>query len=364
MRVLSGSGDARVVASDQREEESSPARAGAGTAEGSPGLAGRVPDFFIVGHPKCGTTALYEMLRRHPQIFMPDCKEPWFFAPELHVRTPPRPEGTPRTLEEYMSLFAPAGPGQRAGEATVMYLWSQTAAANIAEIQPDARIVAILREPASFLHSLHLQFLQTYIETETDLRRALELEPRRRRGEAIPKHTYWPQALLYSEHVHYVEQLRRYEAVFPKGQMLVLVYDDFRRENEATVRAVLRFLGVDETHPVETTEANPTVRARSQRLHALVHAVGVGTGPVSLAAKATVKTLTPRRLRRRAFYATQQRMVFAEPQPHDERLMAELRGRFRNEVVALSEYLDRDLVSLWGYESDGNRSIDHQASRG
>ncbi len=49
---------------------------------------GRVPDFFIVGHPKCGTTALYEMLRRHPQIFMPDIKEPWFFAPRAALAQP------------------------------------------------------------------------------------------------------------------------------------------------------------------------------------------------------------------------------------------------------------------------------------
>src|SRR6185312_10090194 len=78
----------------------------------------RLPDFFIAGHPKSGTTALYEALRRHPEIYMPACKEPWFFAPELHVRTPPRPEGTPRTLEEYLALFAGARPDQRAGEAT------------------------------------------------------------------------------------------------------------------------------------------------------------------------------------------------------------------------------------------------------
>ena len=51
----------------------------------------RLPDFFIVGHSKSGTTALYEMLRQHPQIYLPAAKEPWFFADELHERTPPRP---------------------------------------------------------------------------------------------------------------------------------------------------------------------------------------------------------------------------------------------------------------------------------
>ena len=180
----------------------------------APSIAGRLPDFFIVGHAKSGTTALYEMLRAHPQIFMPDSKEPWFFAAELLERTPPRPEGTPRTLDEYRAWFAGARPEQRVGEASALYLWSHTAAGAIAEVQPEARIIAILREPASFLRSLHLQFLETYIETEPDFARALALEDARRQGRQVPRHTYWPQALLYSEHVRYVEQLRRYHEAF------------------------------------------------------------------------------------------------------------------------------------------------------
>ncbi len=280
----------------------------------------RAPDFFIVGHPKSGTTALYEMLRCHPQIYMPDSKEPWFFAPELHVRTPPRPGGTPQTLEDYLALFDAARPDQRAGEATALYLWSQTAAARIAEVQPAARIIAILREPASFLHSLHLQFLQVYVETESDLRRALELEHERRQGRSIPSHTYWPLALLYSDHVRYVEQLRRYEAVFPREQMLVLIYDDFLRDNEGTVREALRFLQVNESYPIDPRAANPTVRARSQRLHGAVHALSVGRGPASLAVKGAVKAFTPRRLRRRVLHTVEQRVVFAAPRPADEQL--------------------------------------------
>lgn len=323
----------------------------AGRAVAAPTAHKRIPDFFIVGNSKSGTTALYQMLRQHPQIFMPDNKEPWFFADELHVRTPPRPEGTPETLEDYMSLFESARPEQLAGEATALYLWSRTSARRIAEVQPDARIIAILREPASFLRSLHLQFVETYVETENDLGKALALEEPRRQGRCIPRYTYWPAVLLYSEHVRYVEMLRRYHAVFPPEQMLVLIYDDFRRDNEATVRQVLRFLGADDTLNVEALEANPTVRARSQRLSELVHAISVGRGPVSLAVKAAVKALTSRRLRRAVLEETKRRVVFADPGPPDEQLMLELRRRFKAEVVAASEYLDRDLVTLWGYDS-------------
>ncbi len=97
-------------------------------ARGGLAPGARLPDFFVVGQPKSGTTALYQMLRRHPQVFMPENKEPWFFASELHERTPPRPAGTPSTLSEYAALFASAQREQRVGEATVLYLWSRTAA--------------------------------------------------------------------------------------------------------------------------------------------------------------------------------------------------------------------------------------------
>jgi hypothetical protein len=309
-----------------------------------------IPDFFIVGHAKSGSTAMYEMLRRHPQIFMPEGKEPWFFASELHERTPPRPGGTPETLEEYEALFEGAAPGQVIGEASVMYLWSRTAAGRIAEVKPGARIIATLREPASLLYSLHLQWVQTYVETQADFRKAIALEQDRREGRQIPRYTFWPQALLYSDHVRYVDQLRRYRSVFPSEQLLVLIYDDFRADNEATVRRVLRFLEVDETAPIEAVESNPTVRVRSQQLHHLMHAVSVGRGPISRATKTIIKAVTPPGLRRGTLNAVKTRMVFTDPVPPDDDLMLELRRRFKPEVSALSEYLDRDLVTLWGYD--------------
>ena len=312
--------------------------------------AKRLPDFFIAGHPKCGTTALYEMLMQHPQIFMPSGKEPWFFATELLVNTPPRPSGTPQTLEEYRDWFDGARADQLIGEATSLYMWSRVAAANIAAVQPGAKVIAILREPAAFLRSLHLEFVQIYVETETDFRTAMELEPERREGRRLARHAYWPQLLMYSDYVRYVEQLERYRAVFPPEQMLVLIYDDFRADNDATLARVLRFLEVDDAVALSKREANPSVRVRSRTLHELVHALSVGHGPLSQALKAVVKSVTSHRLRRRALHLAQRKLVFTEPEPPDEQFMAQLRRRYEPEVRALSDYLGRDLISLWGYD--------------
>ena len=314
---------------------------------------GRIPDFFIVGHMKSGTTALNDALKRHPQIFMSRNKEPWFLASELSGRDVPRPRKqakTPASLEDYMRLFKPAQPWQLAGEASAVYLWSRTAAARIAELQPGARIIAILREPVSYLRSLHFQFVQNYIEPQKDLRKALALEDARREGRQLPRNTYWPDATLYSEHVRYVEQLRRYHALFPPEQVLVLIYDDFRADNTGTLRRVLRFLNVDETVPVRPLHLNPTVRVRSSRLYGLAHAMSAGEGAVARSVRAAVGRLAPRVLTGEAALAFRDRLLYADPKPPDERLETELRRRFTGEVVALSEYLGRDLVALWGYD--------------
>lgn len=305
---------------------------------------GRVPDFFIVGHAKSGTSALHRMLRAHPQIHMPR-KEPSFFVPELVAHAAER---YPNGISDYIAMFAGAAPDQLVGEATTWYLWSKTAAARIAEVRPDARIIAILREPASFLRSLHLQFLRSEIENESDFRRAIELEGEREAGRRMPRRSTRPQLLLYSEHVRYVEQLRRYHDAFGKEQVLVLIYEDFRADNRDTIRRIEQFLGVDDGVPVEPVTANPAVGVRSPRLNEFVRSVYLGDGRTAAALKFAVKAVSSRRVRRGALAALRRAQTDSAPPP-DTAFLEELRHRFRGEVESLSEYLDRDLVSFWKY---------------
>jgi hypothetical protein len=320
--------------------------ASAERGEASAGL--RIPDFYVVGHPKSGTTALYEMLRRHPQIYMSELKEPRFFASDLRARFQAHGVGEhPQTIEQYAALFADAPPGQLAGDASPSYLRSRVAAAEIARVRPDARIVAVLREPTSFLRSMHLEMVQNRVEGELDLRRALDAEALPAAEPAaggVPA----PQ-LRYTDRVRYVEQLRRYHDVFPREQVLVLIYDDFRAENEATLRRVQRFLSVDDTVPIELIEANASVRVRSLRMDDAVNSLRADRGAVARTVRAA-GSLVPERARSGLVSAFRSRLVYAEPEPPDPELAAELRRRFAPEVVALSSYLDRDLIALWGYD--------------
>jgi hypothetical protein len=231
-------------------------------------------------------------------------------------------------------------------------LWSPTAAARIAAAQPQARIIAILREPASFLRSLHLQMLQNSSETERDLRSALALEAERRHGRELPPRATWPAALLYSERVRYVEQLQRFEALFGRDRMLVLIYDDFRADNAGTLQQVLRFLEVEDRPLQAPVAANPTVGVRSLRLHRAMRDVRAGRGRAGRLLRGAVKAMTTRGLRRRVVYPLRRRLAFRDPPAADEALTRELHARFHGEVQALGEYLGRDLVHEWGYDRE------------
>ncbi len=129
----------------------------------------------------------------------------------------------------------------------------------------------------------------------------------------------------------------------------MLIYDDFRADNEATLRQVQRFLGVDDTLPVELVEANTSVRLRSPRMDDAVHSLKSGRGAMGRALKAA-SSVMPERARSSLLTAVRNRLVYAEPEAPDPELAAELRARFAPEVRALSEYLGRDLTELWGYD--------------
>lgn len=317
----------------------------------------RFPDFYIVGQPKTGTSALYDALRCHPDIFMPELKETQFFASELgYVSQRPELatanvarwlERLPKTEEAYLALFASAAPGSVVGEASTNYLWSRSAARRIAGLRPDARIIVLFREPAAFIHSWHGHLLREGIETEEDLRQAMELETERRTGHLLPPSGYWPELLLYSDHMCYVEQLRRFTDLFSRDQVLVLIYEEFRGDNTGAVREILRFLGVDDSVDLPSIEVNPSWRIRSKRGHKMIEMIAEGHGSTI---KKVIRPLTTQRLRRGTVGYIRDHLVHGKPRPADERLMLELRRRYRSEVVSLGEFLERDLVKEWGYD--------------
>jgi hypothetical protein len=219
----------------------------------------RRPDLFIVGAPKCGTSALHQYLGDHPRIFMSRKKEPWFFA-----------EDFPRfvtTLEEYTALFSDATDRHLAvGESSTCYLRSDTALHRIRDFSPDARIVVMVRNPVDLVHSLHSQALLGLNEEENDIEQAWRLQDARRRCEHIPRSCRSPRFLQYAEVARLGEQLARLLGVFDPRRVSIIVFDDFVSDTRQVYEDVLEFLDVPSDDRRDFPRTNPGRVARSRLL--------------------------------------------------------------------------------------------------
>jgi hypothetical protein len=297
----------------------------------------RVPDFYIVGAPKAGTTAMYAYLRGHPQLYLPERKELRFFGADLEIR-----DRTPLTTDGYLAYFADAPANALIGTAYVWYLYSRSAAAEIAEFSPGARIIAMLRNPVDMLPALHAEHLTNGNEDIRDFTAALEAEPERRAGRRIPPHAHLPQGLWYTDVPRYAEQLERYFAAFGRDRVRVVVFDDFVSDTAAVYRDTLRFLGVDDTYrPPAFAAVNAARRIRSERWR---HFLARPPEPL----RVLIHHLVPARLRRAAYERAKDLNVVAAPrEPLPAATVKGLAEAFGPEVAHLSALLHRDLTTLW-----------------
>jgi hypothetical protein len=293
--------------------------------------AAAFPDFYLVGAPKCGTTALYDFLRQHPQIFLPQEKELLFFASDLSY--PSR-----LSEDEFLAHFGEARDELRIGTSHTAYLQSRRSAHEIAERRPDADIIVMLRNPVEMVHSWHSELLYETIEDIEDFEDALDAEPYRRRGERIPRHARnsYVESLFYTDVASFAEQVARYLDVFGRSHVHVILHDDLRSDPHATYRDTLAFLGVDASFEPEFGVLNPNKAVRSRRLQR----VYFGT---DARGHRLVRNLVPRPVRQRLLALNARPAAREEMDP---RVRLRLAATFREDVSRLGELLGRDL-SRW-----------------
>ncbi len=290
------------------------------------------PNFLIVGAPRSGTTALYEGLAQHPEIFMSPRKEPWFaaFTGDPGPWRGPGDAQPVRAWSEYEALFAGARGQQAIGEASTLYLWADEAPGRIRESLPDVRLIAILRNPVDRAYSNFLEHVQEGREQELDFARALALESeRRRRG--------WAPSWSYADLGHYAAQLERYFAVFPRERILVLLYEDLKADRAALFSRIFSFLGVDAGFepalPPRTTENSGIPKNR------WVHGMLVRPNPLRNALRSLLTAAQRRSLRAWILHRTLRR-------PHlDPELRTSLAAAFRDDIQQTQALLGRDLSS-------------------
>lgn len=293
----------------------------------------RQPDFFIVGAPKCGTTAMNGYLRQHPQIFMPEKKDISFFGSDLMFSR------SRISREEYLSLFQGANGAIRVGESSVWYLYSATAAQEIKSFAPSAGIIVMLRNPVDMLYAQHSQFLYNCNEDIPDFKAALEAEPLRKQGRCIPGQSHFVEGLFYRETVKYSEQVRRYFDVFGRENVHVILYDDFKLDTAKAYGDTLTFLGVDPSFRPLFQVINPNKTLRSRRLQEFLVAP-----PPALASM--IRQFTPRSLQGRLLKRLKKLNTQHTSRPAlDPALRKSLQVEFQPEIQRLSDLLGRDLRS-------------------
>lgn len=305
------------------------------------------PNFFIVGQAKSGTTALYEFLAQHPQVFLPTPKEPHYFCQDLHEESD-RFHGKRRWFEfrteaDYLGLFRDPGEATALGEASVHYLYSQTAAKQIRDFDPNAKIIAIFREPVAFLYSLYYQKVDETQETAATFREAMELEPQRRNGKNTPNRVRFPSVLHYRKRVDYTNQLMRFLESFPGENVKTIIYDDFRADNAGVMRQVMEFLGVDADFTPDYKDVNQSKVPRFRTLNYILR---------SPAPRILAKKMIPTRIYEPLQLKVQSLLMKPEKKSSlDPELERELKREFKPEVECFGELMNRDLVTLWGYDS-------------
>lgn len=222
------------------------------------------PSFFIVGAPKCGTTAMCKYLNRHPEIYIPTIREIRYFDTDLKCKI------HAKNLEEYLAFFDD-GVGNICGEGSPSYFYSKEAATEIYNFNPDAKIIIMLREPVSLLYSFHSQVLfNGSSEDIQDFRKALEAEPEGRLGKRIPKKCKEPSQLYYTDVVKFTENISRYFDKFGRERVCVIIYDDFLADLPKVYEETLKFLEVDSTFQTEFNPINSNKKVRSVVLQQLL----------------------------------------------------------------------------------------------
>jgi hypothetical protein len=218
----------------------------------------RKPNFFFIGAPKCGTTALANWLREHPRIFMTQRpKEPMFFDNDIF--NPDR-----MSLKQYESLFRNADDTHLiVGEATTSYVRSLEAVRNILEYSPSARFLVAIRNPVEMAPSVHAQALYTQHEEIADFKEAWQAQEDRMHGKRLPKNCRNdPARLIYADVCRLGEQVERLFRQVSRDRVMVVFMDDMRADARRVYLDILDFLGVPDDGRSDFLSANVRKRVK------------------------------------------------------------------------------------------------------
>lgn len=315
-----------------------------------------MPNFFVVGAAKSGTTSLHNYLDQHPQVSMSTVKEPNFFAfmdgvpdysgPGAEVAGPILRDRLRRekygfsitSWKEYGKLFPSSGSALAIGESSVSYMYFREAAERIKQYVPNARIIAILRNPVDRAYSKYLQFRRDGSEPFSDFEAAIRAESDRIRQN-------WSPTWFYIDRGFYYRQLKVYFELFGSKRVHVVLYDDFVNDPQRTLNGIFAFLGLQSCE-INTARRHNVSRDFRVPRALWLHDLLMRPNPLSVTFRRVLPSSVVRAIEpyaRRALFRKAEPLEFS---PLSAEVRAALVDVFRDDILLLQDLLDRDL-SIW-----------------
>ncbi len=294
------------------------------------------PGCFIVGAPRCGTTAVSKALSRNPRISFSKPKEPHFFLE-------PRPGVSADELRrQYLSRYhRELNPEHQAyGDGSVSYLYEPEAIRRVLAFDPRAKFIVLVRDPVEMMRSYHSRMLFQLDENEVDFARAWELQESRAAGDNLPRRCREPMLLQYAFLGRLGMHLERLFETAGRERCHVIVHDDFRDDPRAVYLRALEFMGVDDDGQVKFKRTRATSSFRSPWLQQFVMNPPPWTFRlIAISNSRTLKRLKGVRKRIKSWNSSdaKPRQIFTDE------VRAMLRDYFADDVGKLSGLLGRDL---------------------
>jgi hypothetical protein len=303
-----------------------------------------LPNFLIIGAPKCGTTSLYAYLQQHPQVFMTTPKEPTFFGNEGTSGLFNGPHDEDRfyhsqvitNFANYTALYKSVKNEKAIGEASIYYLYLPKAPEQIRKYVPKAAMFAVLRNPADRAYSAYLHVVRQARESRSFADSLLE-EPERIRQN-------WNPLWHFKAMGFYHEQVKRYFDMFGRDQVRVYLYEDLQKQPLPLIKEVFDILGVDSSFvPDMSRRYKKSYVPKNPTLEKILYKAKVQVD--------FSKKYLPRRIR---WHSQKLKNVIdgiarpnrLPPPPIPQDVRAALLEEYRDDILRLGDLLRRDL-SHW-----------------
>jgi hypothetical protein len=294
-------------------------------------------DFFLVGAARCGTTTLYNYLKNHEAVFLPNVKEPNYFSqvesPKKEDYALPEPNikyhaKIIKSESVYNALYRNAKDSQLKGDSSPSYIWDRDAAKKIYKHNPKAKIIISLRHPVDRAYSHYIMNYYTGVETNKSFSEALKSEP----------NTMWGSCNQYLEMSAYYEQVKVYCDLFPKDQIKILVYEDWISNMKDEVDRIFEFLKIEPSKAIYNLEVNNNKMKpiKKMRLLNMLRQNSIKAVIKKVISQEHIDNL------KASFFNKD-----GDIQKIDAELRSNLSSTFENEIKKLSELTNIDFKKKW-----------------